>query len=63
MENAEKKKRGRPKKSITRKNDLTIRLTDEEYSDIQFVADSLGVSRTDSIIRGIRLIKDSITKK
>lgn len=63
MDNAEKKKRGRPKKAITRKNDLTIRLTDEELADIQYVADRLKISRTDSLIKGIRLLKDNLPQE
>ena len=53
---------GRPPKENARKNDLNIRLTDEEKQEIQFVADTLGVSRTDAILKGIKLLKAEIEK-
>lgn len=53
---------GRPPKDNARKNDLNIRLTDEEKQEIQFVADVLGITRTDAIIKGIRLLKAEIEK-
>lgn len=51
---------GRPPKENARKNDLNIRLTDEEKQEIQFVADSLGMTRTDAILKGIRILKENI---
>lgn len=51
---------GRPPKENARKNDLNIRLTDEEKQEIQFVADSLGITRTDAILKGIRILKENI---
>ena len=51
---------GRPPKENARKNDLNIRLTDEEKQEIREVADSLGMSRTDAILKGIRLLKAEI---
>ena len=53
---------GRPPTDTARKNDLNIRLTDEEKQEIQFVADALGITRTDAIIKGIRLLKAEIEK-
>ena len=53
---------GRPPKDNARKNDLNIRLTDEEKQEIQFVADALGMTGTDAIIKGIRLLKAEIEK-
>ncbi len=53
---------GRPPKENARKNDLNIRLTDEEKQEIQFVANALGVSRTDAILKGIKLLKAEIEK-
>lgn len=53
---------GRPPKENARKNDLNIRLTDEEKQEIQSVADALGMTRTDAIIKGIRLLKAEIEK-
>ena len=42
-------------------SDLKV-LTDEEKQEIQFVADALGMTRTDAIIKGIRLLKAEIEK-
>lgn len=53
---------GRPPKKNARKNDLNIRLTDEEKQEIQLIADTLGITRTDAIIKGIRLLKAEIEK-
>lgn len=53
---------GRPPKDNARRNDLNIRLTDEEKQEIQVVADALGITRTDAIIKGIRLLKAEIEK-
>ena len=51
---------GRPPKDNARKNDLNIRLTDEEKQEIQFVADALGMTRTNTILKGIRILKEKI---
>ena len=48
---------GRPPKENPRNCDLNIRLTAEEKTLISEVADNLGVSRTDAIIKGIKLLK------
>lgn len=53
---------GRPPKENARKTDLNIRLTEEEKQDIQFVADALGITRTDAILKGIRLLMAEIKK-
>lgn len=54
---------GRPPKDNPRNCDLNIRLTKQEKDDIQFVADSYGVSRTDAIMSGIELLKERIERK
>ena len=53
---------GRPPKENARKNDLNIRLTDEEKQEIQYVADKLGMTRTDAILKGIQLLRAEIDK-
>lgn len=53
---------GRPPKENPRKISLNIRLTESEARDIQYCADSLNLSRTDAIIRGIELLKAEIKK-
>ena len=55
-------KTGRPPKDNPRNCDINIRLTRKELDDIQFVANYLGISRTDSIVRAIELLKAEIKK-
>ena len=48
---------GRPPKSgMSRKVNLNLRLTEEEAKEIKECAEKLGISRTDAIMTGIRLI-------
>lgn len=54
---------GRPPKENPRKINLNIRLTEQEAKDIQECANDLGMSRTDTILKGIELIKAEIKKK
>lgn len=53
---------GRPPKENPRKINLNIRLTEQEANDIQECADKLNLSRTDTIMRGIRLVKFEMEK-
>lgn len=53
---------GRPPKENPRKINLNIRLTEQEARDIQDCANSLGISRTDAIMKGIELVKAEIKK-
>ena len=53
---------GRPPKDNPRNCDLNIRLTKQEKEDIQFVADNLGLTRTDAILKGIATLKAEIEK-
>lgn len=55
-------KTGRPPKENPRNVNLNIRLTKSEAKEIQECADILGISRTDVIIRGIKLLKAEIKK-
>lgn len=55
-------KTGRPPKENPRKINLNIRLTEQEAKDIQECADELNISRTDTIMRGIQLVKAEIKK-
>lgn len=49
---------GRPiKGSAKRDKRLEVRLTAEEYQDIQEVADSLNLSKADTIVKGVQLLK------
>ncbi|KXU13691.1 hypothetical protein SORDD17_01653 [Streptococcus oralis] len=49
---------GRPiKGNAKRDKRLEVRLTAEEYNDIQEVADNLKLSKADTIVKGIQLLK------
>lgn len=54
---------GRPPKENPRKINLNIRLTEQEASDIQECADKLNLSRTDTIMKGIQMVKSKIEKE
>lgn len=46
----------------SRKEKLNIRLTKEEKDRIDKCAEKLGISRTDTIMRGISLVENEIKK-
>lgn len=54
---------GRPPKKNPRNINLNIRITADEANLIQECADELNLTRTDTIIRGIKLVKSEIEKK
>lgn len=55
---------GRPPKAETSRNkSLNLRLTEEEAKDIQYCAEKLEISRTDAIMKGIRMIKAHLEEK
>ena len=55
---------GRPPKAETSINkSLNLRLTEEEARDIQYCAEKLEISRTDAIMKGIRMIKAQLEEK
>lgn len=55
---------GRPPKAETSRNkSLNLRLTEEEARDIQYCAEKLEISRTDAIMKGIRMIKAQLEEK
>lgn len=52
---------GRPTKNEEKRDKtLNIRLTEEEKNDIQYCSEKLNLSRTDTIVYGIGLIKEAI---
>ncbi len=52
-----------PVNGESRKEKLNIRLTKEEKGRIDKCAEELGISRTDTIMKGIGLIEDEIGEK
>ena len=57
------KRMGRPPKSTTKSVNIGLRITEETASKLQRCADSLSVSRTQVIEKGIDLVDKSIRKK
>lgn len=51
-----------PLQDESRTEKLNIRLTTQEKSDIEYCAEKLNLSRTDTIMKGIRLIKEDLDK-
>ena len=47
---------GRPKSENPKKTSLTLRLSVNEADEIQECANKLNISRTEAILRGIRLL-------
>lgn len=54
---------GRPPKENPRNVNLNIRITKNEAEKIQFCADSLAITRTDAIMRGIDMVEKEIKRK
>lgn len=52
-----------PLQETSRTEKLNIRLTKKEKEDIQYCSDKLGISRTDTIMKGIGFIKNKIEEK
>lgn len=57
------KKMGRPPKDNPRKINLNIRLTQDESALLQECADKLSTSRTEVIVKGVKMVKAQIDKK
>lgn len=54
---------GRPPKENPRNVSLNLRITKDEAALIQECADLLGITRTDVIIQGVKLVKGKLEKK
>ena len=52
-----------PLQEQSRIEKLNIRLTEKEKSDIDYCSEKLNLSRTDTIMKGIGLIKQQLDKK
>lgn len=52
-----------PLQDVSRTEKLNIRLTKKEKEDIEYCSENLNLSRTDTIMKGIELVKEKITKK
>lgn len=49
---------GRPKSENPKKNILALRLTDEELAEIENLAAKLKISKSEAVLRGIKLLKN-----
>lgn len=54
---------GRPPKENPRNVNLNIRLTKDEAEKIQNCAERLNLTRTDTIMKGIDMVKKELDKK
>ena len=55
---------GRPPiQETSRSKKLNIRLTKQEKEEIEYCSEKLNLSRTDTIMKGIGLVKEEIKKK
>lgn len=57
------KKLGRPPKSNPRNTNLNIRISKDEATLIQECADRLGITRTDVIIKGVKMVQAQLNKE
>lgn len=55
---------GRPPiQSESRKENLNIRLTKQEKADIEYCSEKLNLSRTNTIMKGIGMVKEKLDKE
>lgn len=55
---------GRPPiQETSRSEKLNIRLTKQEKEEIEYCSEKLNLSRTDTIMKGIGLVREEIKKK
>lgn len=54
---------GRPHKENPRNVNLNIRVTKDEAKMIQDCADRLSTTRTEVIVKGVRMVQDELDKK
>lgn len=52
-----------PLQEVSRKEKLNIRLTKKEKEDIEYCSERLNLSRTDTIMKGIGLVKENLDKE
>lgn len=54
---------GRPLKENPRNKNLNIRVSQDEAELIQYCADELETTRTEAIVKGVKLLKEEIETK
>ncbi len=55
--------RGRPKLEISRTRAVTIRVTENEFEEISNLAKKLNITKTEAVLRGIKLLKNPPKQK
>ena len=55
--------RGRPKLEISRLKQRNIRVTEKEFEEISNLAKKLKISKTEAVLRGIKLLKNPPKQK
>nr|DAU78580.1 MAG TPA: Alginate and motility regulator [Caudoviricetes sp.] len=53
---------GRPKSENPKSRQFRMRLTEEEFSNLEQVAKQKSMTKTEVVMRGIELVKSEITK-
>ena len=49
---------GRPKLEISREKQVNIRLTENDFAELEKICAKLKISKTEAILRGLKLLKN-----
>lgn len=49
---------GRPKLEIARSRVVTVRLTENDFADLEKICAKLNITKTEAILRGLKLLKN-----
>ena len=52
-----------PKTGQARNKSLNVRLKEDELAELEYCSKCLGISRTDVIVRGVRMVKEGLEKE
>ncbi len=55
--------RGRPKLEISRTERVHVRLTKSELEDLEKICEKLNITKTEAVLRGIKLLKNPPKQK
>ena len=55
--------RGRPKLEISRTERVHVRMTKSELEDLEKICEKLKISKTEAVVRGIKLLKNPPKQK
>ena len=53
---------GRPKSENPKNKQIKIRMTEEQFRNLEEIAENKKMTKTDVVIKGIELVKSDITK-